>query len=332
MIEKNKVFITILFAFLALGSFVIYISIINTERSNIIGNDSLFGKDKTIASTALPSVTPFGMRNLPDPLYGVSVDDVADVGKIVDSSKNLSKISTTRIVFDGGIPPSYYKDAISKIQPVSYIMGEIIDSSELKDTSIQEYHNRTANYLSAFGDKVDLWEVGNEVNGNWTGPYQDVSAKIYDAYKQVEMAGKRSGLTLWYNDQCGNGQDELDPIAFSEQFVPQDMRNGLDYVLVSYYETECNNIRPTQETFTTFYNKLREIYPNSRLGFGEIGFPDHVGENLEEAKSMIDYYYGLNISTPGYIGGYFWWYYYEDMLPYTAKPLWTTLDEAFKKY
>ena len=34
---------------------------------------------------------------------------------------------------------------------------------------------------------------------------------------------------------------------------------------------------------------------------------------------MINYYYGLNISTPGYIGGYFWWHYYEDMLPYTTK-------------
>jgi len=55
-----------------------------------------------------------------------------------------------------------------------------------------------------------------------------------------------------------------------------------------------------------------------------------VGSNTAVAKSMINYYYyGLNISTPGYIGGYFWWYYYEDMLPYTKKPLWQTLDAAF---
>jgi hypothetical protein len=29
------------------------------------------------------------------------------------------------------------------------------------------------------------------------------------------------------------------------------------------------------------------------------------------------------------VGGYFWWYYDEDCLPYTTKPLWTTLQTAF---
>jgi hypothetical protein len=111
--------------------------------------------------------------------------------------------------------------------------------------------------------------------------------------------------------------------------VPADMRNGLDYVIVSYYETQCNNIRPTAATLTTFFNQLHSLYPNAKLGFGEIGFPNKVGSNTAGAKSMINYYYGLNISTPGYIGGYFWWYYYEDMLPYTTKPLWPTLNAAF---
>jgi hypothetical protein len=34
--------------------------------------------------------------------------------------------------------------------------------------------------------------------------------------------------------------------------------------------------------------------------------PGEVGSTTAVAKSMINYYYGLNISTPGYIGGYFW--------------------------
>lgn len=275
------------------------------------------------------SFTPAGMRLLPDPLYGVTVDDVANITNIVNSSKNLSHMPVTRIVFDQGVAPSYYSTPINQIQPVSYIMGELLDSDSLSKVTVQQYHDRVANYLAAFGDKVDLWEVGNEVNGNWTGPYADVSSKIYDAYKQVKAAGKRSELTLWYDDGCGNGPSELDPISFSQQYVPADMRNGLDYVTVSYYETQCNNIRPSEATLIAFFTNLHNLYPNARLGFGEIGFPNAVTTNTTAAVAMINYYYGLKINVPGYIGGYFWWYYFEDMLPYTTKPLWQTLTNAF---
>jgi hypothetical protein len=59
---------------------------------------------------------------------------------------------------------------------------------------------------------------------------------------------------------------------------------------------------------------LRRTQSARYLSLCEIGFPNKVGSNTSVAESMINYYYGLNISTPGYIGGYFWWYYYEDML------------------
>lgn len=270
-----------------------------------------------------------GMRDVPDPLYGVTVDDISNITNIVDSSRNLSHMPTTRIVFDEGVAASNYVTAVNQIQSVSYIMGELLDSEGLANSSVQQYHDRTASYLSTLGDKVDIWEIGNEVNGNWTGPYASVGSKIYDAYSQVKTAGKRSALTLWYDEGCGNGPSELDPIAFSQQYVPADMRNGLDYVFVSYYETQCSNIRPSESTLTAFFTELHTLYPNAKLGFGEIGFPNKVGTNTTAAISMINYYYGLHITVPNYVGGYFWWYYYEDMLPYTTKPLWQTLTNAF---
>lgn len=275
------------------------------------------------------SVTPSGMRTLPDPLYGVTVDTVSSVANIVDSSTHLSRMPITRIVFDYGQDASSYASAVHAIQPVSYIMGELADSTDLPRYTLQQYHDRTVQYLATLGAAVDLWEVGNEVNGSWTGAYSDVSAKIYDAWNTLHAAGKRTELTLWYNAGCGNGPAELDPIAFTNHYVPVDMRNGLDYVTISYYETQCSNIRPSAQAFSAFFDQLHVLYPNARLGFGEIGFPASVGSNTAAAQSMINYYYGLHITTPGYVGGYFWWYYYEDMLPYAAKPLWGTLTAAF---
>lgn len=297
--------------------------------------DSSASSGKAIQFTAAATTPPptTGMRALPDPLYGVTVDDVSNVANIVASSKSLAHTPTTRIVFDDGVAASSYVSAVNQIQPVSYIMGELLDSEGLKANTLKQYHDRTASYLSTLGSKVDLWEIGNEVNGNWTGPYADVSAKITDAYTQVKAAGKRSALTLWYDAGCGNGPSELDPIAFSNQYVSPAMRSGLDYVLISYYETQCGNIRPTATTLTTFFNQLHSLYPNAKLGFGEVGFPNKVSATQQAAAiSMINYYYGLKISTPGYIGGYFWWYYYEDMLPASTKPLWPVLNTALQGY
>ncbi|MEW1914228.1 hypothetical protein AB0442_38430 [Kitasatospora sp. NPDC085895] len=283
--------------------------------------------------TPLPAPTatqaPAGMRELPAPLYGVTVDDVSNLSAIVDSSKRLSHKPTTRIVFDENVNPSQYTQAVNQLQPVSYLMGEILDSSYIKDYSAQAYHDRVAQYLNAFGDQVDLWEIGNEVNGNWTGNYSDLSAKITDAYSQVEAAGKRTALTLYYDIGCGNGPSELDPIAFTNQYVPADMRNGLDYVTLSYYEADCNDIRPSAATWTAYFQQLHTLYPNAELAFGEIGLPNPVTTTTQDqATTLLNYYYGLHIDLPYYAGGYFWWNYAEDMLPAT-KPMWQSLNTAF---
>ncbi|MFD0568634.1 hypothetical protein ACFQ0T_04225 [Kitasatospora gansuensis] len=272
------------------------------------------------------------MRALPDPLYGVTVDDVSNLAAIVDSSRHLAHMPTTRIVFDETESPSSYTSAVNQLQPVSYLMGEILDSEYVKNISAQAYHDRVAQYLNAFGNQVDLWEVGNEVNGNWLGSYGDVSTKITDAYRQVEAAGKRSALTLYYDIGCGNGPSELDPLAFTKQYVPEDMRNGLDYVTLSYYEGQCNNIRPSAATWTSYFQQLHTLYPNAKLGFGEVGLPDAATSGTQAAaQSMLNYYYGLKLDLPYYVGGCFWWYYAEDMLPYSTKPLWQTLNSALQR-
>ena len=41
--------------------------------------------------------------------------------------------------------------------------------------------------MSRLGTSVDLWEIGNEVNGNWTGRYSTVEAKLTDAYRDVHV-------------------------------------------------------------------------------------------------------------------------------------------------
>ena len=269
-------------------------------------------------------------RPLPSPLYGDTVDDVSNLTTTVAGLQNLPQAPTTRLYFDVHEPASYYTTAINALRPVSYIMGELLDSSDETSISTSAYNTRVKSYLAAFGSQVDLWEIGNEVNGNWTGSYPTVSAKLTDGYNDVSAAGKSSALTLYYNVGCGDGSSELSPLAFSSKYVPASVRDGLSYVLLSYYEDDCHGIRPSAATWTAYFQQLHALYPNAKLGFGEIGLNNPVQpKTLASAESMIPYYYGLSIKLPYYVGGYFWWYFKEDCLPYTGKPLWTSLAHGF---
>jgi hypothetical protein len=269
-------------------------------------------------------------RPLPSPLYGTTVDDVSNIASTVAGAQNLPQAPTMRLYFDVGEPASYYTAAIDALRPVSYIMGELLDSSDETSISTPAYNTRVNSYLAAFGSKVDLWEIGNEVNGNWTGSYPTVSAKLTQAYNDVNAAGKRSALTLYYNVGCGDGSSELSPLAFSSKYVPASVRDGLSYVLLSYYESNCNGIRPSAATWTAYFQQLHALYPKAKLGFGEVGLNNPVqSKTLTNAESITSYYYGLSIDLPYYVGGYFWWYFKEDCLPYTSKPLWASLGRGF---
>jgi hypothetical protein len=271
-------------------------------------------------------------RALPGPLFGVTVDDIANASDIVASSENLPDMPTTRIYFDVKEPASYYVSAVSALHPVSYLMGELLDSSDETSISTSAYNTRVKSYLSALGGQIDVWEIGNEVNGDWTGRYPTVSAKLTEAYDDVSAAGYRSALTLYYNVGCGDGSAELSPVAFSRKYVPAAVRDGLTYVLLSYYEDDCQNIRPSAATWTAYFQELHILYPDALLGFGEIGMnKPATASTLPAAKSLIGYYYGLHVGLPYYVGGYFWWYYDEDCLPYASKPLWPVLQAGFQR-
>jgi hypothetical protein len=264
------------------------------------------------------------------PLYGVTVDDVSNVSGLVQSLRSLPRRPTTRIVFDLGEPAGYYAGAAAALRPVSNLMGELLDSSYETHISAAAFSGRVDSFLAELRGKIDVWEIGNEVNGNWLGPYTDVEAKLVEAYDAVSAAHQRTALTLYYNIGCGDGPSELDPLAFSRRYVPARVRNGLDFVFLSYYEQQCRGIRPSAAAWQRYFTKLHALYPHAKVGFGEVGLTDPADDSTSGyAAGMIRHYYGLPIHLPYYVGGYFWWYFAEDCVPYNSKPLFGALREGF---
>jgi hypothetical protein len=254
-------------------------------------------------------------------IYGLTLDAVDGLNKIDTSLANLCKKPTTRIVFDEFVAATYYQTPVNEISKYSFIMGEILDSYYMSQYSLQQYTDRTNEYLNLLGNKVDIWEIGNEINGEWLGNNSDVVAKMNAAYSIIKAANKKTELTLYYNKNCwSNPANEM--FRWAQTNISTTMKNNLDYVLVSYYEDDCNNLQPNWQQV---FDSLHTMFPNSKIGLGECG------TTTTNKAAYISRYYGMNITTPNYVGGYFWWYYKQDCVPYT-NTLWTVFNNAINNY
>jgi len=265
---------------------------------------------------------PIGLprRPIPDPLYGVTIDAIDHLPAILTSLSSLSRMATTRVVFDEFVAPSDYVDAVSQISRVSYVMGEILDSAYVKQYTVADYLQRTSDYLDALGPVVDIWEVGNEINGEWLGDTTSVVAKMQGAYDRVKQRGARAALTLYFNQDCwANPANEM--FTWTQAHVPDYMKQGLDYVLISYYEDDCNGLQPD---WMSVFQKLASMFPNSKIGFGENGTV-----YASRKAAYIQRYYAMRFPLPQYIGGHFWWYGKQDFVPWT-NPLWAIFNDAIR--
>lgn len=254
-------------------------------------------------------------------MFGVTIDNPWEQPveiKDVLSSHDIK--ATVRIVFDEWVAAAEYTDSVANIKSVSFVMGEILDSFYVKDYTVQQYIDRITEYLDAFGGSVDIWEVGNEVNGEWLGETADVVAKIEGAYGAVIARGLITALNLYYNKSCFYDKPEHEMFTWVNANISEEMKSGLDYVFFSYYEDDCENVVHTQAQWQQVFDDLHGVFPNAKLGFGEVG----TTINANKAQFMHRYY-ELDIQGDYYVGGYFWWYYKQDCVPKTSD-LWSTLN------
>lgn len=254
-----------------------------------------------------------------DRIYGVTVDDISGINATVTALANHSRKMTTRIVFDEWLPASYYAAAVRKLDSVSYTMGEILDSYYMNAYSVKQFKDRVDEYQYSFSDKIDIWEVGNEINGEWLGYSDSVMAKVKYGLIRSKKNGLKTAVTLYYNHDCWE-KPENEMFRWIHENFDFKFRRLPDYVFVSYYEDDCNNHQPNWQSV---FDSLRVLFPNSKLGIGECGTT-----NILQKAEFIVRYYTMNITTPGFIGGYFWWYYKKDCVPWLTKPLWQVLNNT----
>ncbi len=294
---------------------------------------------------APPSEGTAPARRLPGTLHGVTLESVGPLAATVRALRAHRVRPTVRVVFQQGESPTTYAPAVRRLHRHAYVMGEVLDSTAVRRTSVAQYRQRTRDYVDSLGKQVDIWEIGNELNGEWLGRPAAINAKVQAAYRVVTQEHARlrlrTAITLnyWPSHDCYAHRWEA-TLRFAER-MPQEVRQGVDFAFLSFYETACDPVaHPSVRQFARTFRSLQRIFPHARVGFGEIGAQGRsdglpADPTLADKQRVAERYYGMHAALrarvgPRYVGGYFWWYYSQDAVP-RGRPdsLWPTLDRLF---
>ncbi|HEY1978006.1 MAG TPA: hypothetical protein VGG89_15755 [Candidatus Baltobacteraceae bacterium] len=288
-----------------------------------------------IAQMPQPGVAARNAFALPANLRGITYDDLSSrCGVSSDELATVKALNrpTVRVVFDP-IGPSCYASGMHALHQSAHTMGELADSSSIKRYSLAQIKARTKAYVNALASDTDLWEIGNEVNGEWLSRVRcpsshecaaqanDVMSKVKAMYDIVSARGLTTEMTLYYQVPKWVTPG-YDMISWERTYVPASMHRGLRYVLVSYYEAGNYGARPSVAQWNKIFARLAADFPNARVGFGEIGMaaPITTG-SLSDAQSIFSYY--MSIVPPSltrFTRAGFWWYAAEDLVPSTKWP------------
>lgn len=280
-------------------------------------------------------------RALPGTMHGITIDSTARLAALIAAVRAHTSVPTVRLVLDPGTAPGDYSPAISHLRGAAYVMAELIDSEAMAGYSVAAVTQRARTFGAAFKDSVDLWEIGNEVNGEWLGKSQaEIDAKVGAAFDVIHgELGKPTALTLnyWAGPQCYAKPWEA-TLAYARA-MPKRVRVGVDYVFLSLYETACDPVQqPAARDLAATFRDLAVIFPKAKLGMGEIGAQGVADglvkePGLAEKQRIARRYYRMDPVLrakvgPRWVGGYFWWYYTRDAVPMgRTGTLWPTLDE-----
>jgi hypothetical protein len=290
------------------------------RRRGALGAQAL---DSVVGAT-LRLLSEYGMqrarRTRPaDVQWGFTLDSVEDARRALTSVAELAPGNGwVRIVFDRAEPPGSYRAAIDLAHALGVrVVGQILDSSQMKDVSLTDWRDRVIRYVAAL-PAVDEWEVGNEVNGTWLG--RDVVAKVAYAARSVrEHTRARTLLTLYW--QLGEEEPRSSMFEWASHNLSSELLRDIDDIGISLYPEDHPMGLATARVFKTLHAR----FPAQRLLISELGYwsPDlghtwwwgsrsHPKERGRVAVASL--YQSAILGYPFSGGGTYWWYYRQEAL------------------
>lgn len=257
-----------------------------------------------------PGAAPMTVEQVPPPrpaIAGITVDSIEQLDAVAAAVDKLSAEVTVRLVFDPRMDPGYYATAVDLLGEHANLMGELLDSEAMTLLDVDGVRERANAYLTAFSDKIAIWEIGNELNGKWVGDSPaEIDAKALAAFEVVKQHGGSTAITLnyWSSPDCYDHPWEQ-TVPFAQQ-LPDKLKSEVDYLLLSVYETACD---PPQQPSAGSGRHLDRAGTNLSPGLsrhrrdrcaGQSGWPedqgpDHGGASADR-RALPGYAPGVAVS------------------------------------
>lgn len=209
------------------------------------------------------------------------------------------------------------------------VMGSVLDSTQWpKNLTPEAYGERVKNMVLHYKGKVDAWEVGSELNGDWLGgasaplPPEDVfkifasgAARAKELEPELEVVA-----TLYAWEQTApDPQHALS--GWLKTYVPRGFGNNVDTVGLSVQPEDNPAGMGFEKLFETAYDAL----PRQRLMLSSLGYVegDKVSgyhwldaKDVDGArKDLLILYTTASCAFRTSACGGFWWQTLQQMLP-----------------
>lgn len=274
-------------------------------------------------AAALLAVGSGAAATVPSRVWGVTLDNDAGIGKTalanqVSALAALPSRPVARVVADIGTTPDDFASSLPALHKVSDVVLELGDSSEVKGVAPSAYGAWVRSLTARYAGDVSIWEIGNEVNGEWVGKPAQEMARVAAAAAAVHAIGGKTMLTLYYNPACWAKRSNALFRWLAARHVSRTLTSQLDYVTISYYPGDCNKYWPSNAKWQQVFDKLHAGFPHADLGFGEAG-TSSPSLGVAARLKLWNRYVAVPVTGDRYVGLGLWWTWAEDAVPMTKQ-------------
>lgn len=270
---------------------------------------------------------PAPMRH-PDFNIGFTTDSgwEDDARRMASAAMHCPKRPWVRIVFDADIPAKEYRPGLEMIAREADVIGEPVDSYNFQHLTEDEYLERFREYVGELGDKVFLWEAGNEINGEWLADYRKdhdagkkVSQTVVKTQEFIQGQGGKALVTYYLNQGCFQHGGNFVLTWMRSHPMPPPWLAGL-----SYYDDDCSGDLGL-DRWQQYVESLAAQSKSDRVAITECGTAKR-----SQKMEFLSRYGGIlrGVSHPKWCGGGMWWYGRQDF----GAPAYNTTFAAFKKW
>lgn len=246
------------------------------------------------------------IRRLPQaPWHGLTIDDVDAVPQVLFRLRDFQARPFFRLVIDFPERPlTDYDDAIRRLSERGDVMVQVRDSysesADGKPLSVEGYAQLFTTMIARWKDQISLWEIGNEVDGDWLAP--DIADKVRRCMDIATEAGVKTAVTFF--------------LEKPGRMARWAKKNGIrcDIAMISWYPLANKRFLPDWETEV---DELSAACGNVRVACGEFGSENDHGEQLGDTGTamVIRTVQGIRVRHTLWVGGWFFWDFCKMCLP-----------------